>query len=103
MLRVRSNSMNGFVEGGLYHDPSGGSSWYQAYRRYEKMSDIVDPSPSKLWVFVDEHPDSINDGWMITNVTDPNNWTDLPASYHNGACGFCFADSHAEIHKWMEG
>jgi prepilin-type processing-associated H-X9-DG protein len=53
-------------------------------------------------VFVDEHPDSINDGWLMTNVTDPNQWEDLPASYHNGACGFSFADGHAEIHRWLE-
>ena len=48
------------------------------------------PNPSQLWVFNDEHPDSINDGWEIINPTDLNNWTDwhLPASYHNGACGF---------------
>ncbi|HZQ47506.1 MAG TPA: H-X9-DG-CTERM domain-containing protein, partial [Verrucomicrobiae bacterium] len=26
---------------------------------------------------------------------------DIPASYHNGACGFAFADGHAEIHKWV--
>ena len=25
---------------------------------------------------------------------------DTPASYHNGACGFSFADGHAEIHRW---
>jgi prepilin-type N-terminal cleavage/methylation domain-containing protein/prepilin-type processing-associated H-X9-DG protein len=25
---------------------------------------------------------------------------DIPASYHNGACGFSFADGHAEIKKW---
>jgi prepilin-type processing-associated H-X9-DG protein len=24
----------------------------------------------------------------------------MPATYHNGACGFSFADGHAEIHKW---
>ena len=66
------------------------------------MSEIKNPSPSKLWVFVDEHPDSINDGWTITGVTDPNNWTDLPASYHCGAAGFCFADGHAEIKHWQE-
>ena len=23
------------------------------------------------------------------------------ASYHNGACGFAFADSHSEIRKWV--
>ena len=25
---------------------------------------------------------------------------DVPASYHNGACGFSFSDGHSEIHKW---
>jgi prepilin-type processing-associated H-X9-DG protein len=39
---------------------------------------------------------------MITNVADPNNWTDLPASYHGRACGLVFADGHSEIHKWKE-
>lgn len=101
MPRVRSNSMNGFIEGGYYNDPSGGSTWYSAWRRYDKMADIIDPPPSQLWIFVDEHPDSINDGWMITDVTDPSHFVDLPASYHNGACGFSFADGHAEIHRWL--
>jgi prepilin-type processing-associated H-X9-DG protein len=27
---------------------------------------------------------------------------DYPASFHNGACGFGFADGHAEIHKWLD-
>ena len=44
----------------------------------------------------------INDGWTITGVTDPNNWVDLPASYHNGAGGISFADGHSEIHKWLD-
>ncbi|HTL17903.1 MAG TPA: type II secretion system protein [Patescibacteria group bacterium] len=102
--RVRSVGMNGFIEGNAYkgeHDPYS-SHWYQNYFSYQKMTDIMHPPPSLLWVFVDEHPDSINDGWTIINPTDLNNWTDLPASYHNGACGFGFADGHAEVHKWLE-
>ena len=39
---------------------------------------------------------------MITDVTSTAHFIDLPASYHAGACGFAFADSHAEIHKWKE-
>jgi prepilin-type N-terminal cleavage/methylation domain-containing protein/prepilin-type processing-associated H-X9-DG protein len=103
--RVRSVGMNGFIEGRAYkgEHASGDSHWYAGWWAYDKMSDIKNPPPTKLWVFVDEHPDSINDGWTITGVTDPNNWTDLPASYHNGACGFGFADGHAEIKKWLEG
>ena len=27
---------------------------------------------------------------------------DFPASYHNNAAGFSFADGHAEIHKWRD-
>ena len=105
MTRVRSISMNGFVEGDAYRGKSNpqGSVWYSSWRAYTKQSDIVKPVPSDLFVFVDEHPDSINDGWLITNVTDPNTWTDLPASYHGNACGFGFADGHSEIHKWREG
>ena len=66
------------------------------------MTDIIAPIPSMLWVFVDEQADSINDGWMETHVNDPDNWEDLPASYHNGACGFGFADGHAQIKKWLD-
>src|ERR1041385_1430706 len=102
--RVRSVGMNGFIEGGAYgkEHAANASHWFGKWYSYNKMSDIKNPPPSKLWVFVDEHPDSINDGWTITGVEDPNNWTDLPASYHNGSCGFSFADGHAEIHRWLE-
>jgi prepilin-type processing-associated H-X9-DG protein len=67
------------------------------------LSDIIKPVPSELFVFMDEHPDSINDGWMLTDVTDSNNWWDLPGSYHGAAGSFGFADGHAAIHKWREG
>jgi prepilin-type processing-associated H-X9-DG protein len=63
---------------------------------------MVTPGPTQIWLMNDEHPDSINDGWEITDVTNPNNWVDLPASYHNNACGFNFADGHSEIKKWLE-
>jgi len=104
--RVRSVSMNGFIEGGAYKGndghAEGDSHWYPGYWAFNKLSTIKDPYPSKLWVFVDEHPDSINDGWLITNVTDPTQWVDLPASSHCGACGFSFADGHGEIKKWLD-
>jgi prepilin-type N-terminal cleavage/methylation domain-containing protein/prepilin-type processing-associated H-X9-DG protein len=97
--RVRSLSMNGFIEGGTY-SMTGDSTWYPTWRSYNKMSDITHPSPADLWVLLDEHPDSINDAWMITDVEDVATWEDMPASYHANACGFSFADGHSEIHKW---
>ena len=68
------------------------------YKHIKKMSDFVFQPPVDNWVFVDEHPDSINDaGFFNPHQTA---WVDVPATYHNGAGGFSFADGHAEIHKW---
>jgi prepilin-type N-terminal cleavage/methylation domain-containing protein/prepilin-type processing-associated H-X9-DG protein len=55
--------------------------------------------PVNTWVFVDEHPDSMNDAGFF-NPQAKGSFVDVPAAYHNGACGFAFADGHAEVHKW---
>ncbi|MBI2929978.1 MAG: prepilin-type N-terminal cleavage/methylation domain-containing protein [Verrucomicrobia bacterium] len=93
--RVRSNSMSQVFDDGTWLPAN---SW----RIYKKMSAIV--NPVKTWVLVDEHPDSINDPAFAVQMYPPDartaNIIDCPASFHNGACGFSFADGHAEIHKW---
>ena len=61
---------------------------------------MVVPGPANLWVFLDEHPDTINDGGFAVQMNSQT-WVDMPANYHNGACGFAFADGHSEIHKWV--
>ena len=67
---------------------------------YEKLSDMRKTPPSNAWVFADEHPDVINDSYLVIDMN--THWfSDIPASYHNGACGFSFADGHSEIHKWQ--
>jgi len=104
MPRARSTSMNAYIEGNaMGHDPRDASAWHPDHYCYNRMTDIIRPNPSDLFVFVDEHPDSINDGWLIANVDSTTVWEDLPASYHNRSCGFSFADGHAEIHRWQEG
>jgi prepilin-type N-terminal cleavage/methylation domain-containing protein/prepilin-type processing-associated H-X9-DG protein len=70
-------------------------------RQFLKLSTV--PNPARLFVTVDEHPDSINDGYIIPlypGIANPQYWNDLPGSSHNGGCGFSFADGHSEIHKW---
>jgi prepilin-type processing-associated H-X9-DG protein len=81
------------------HDDRDGRAWFdQNYRQYIKQTDVR--RPAMTWVTLDEHPDSNNDGFFI-NGPDSSQWSDLPASLHNGACGFSFSDGHAEIHKWL--
>ena len=75
-----------------------GIDWgFPAYRQYLKQTQV--PRPAKTWLVIDEHPDSINDAFFVNNP-GAGAWQDLPASYHNGACGFSFADGHSEIKKW---
>ena len=71
---------------------------------YGKASDMTRPSPAALFVFGEEHPDSINDAGMavqIANIRIGGDFVDMPSNLHGGAGSFSFADGHAEIHKWM--
>lgn len=71
---------------------------------YKKLSDIKDPVPARLLVFIDVHEDSIFDSlfgiptkayWGHTAA-----WWDIPANRHNQGCNFSFADGHAERWRW---
>ena len=104
--RTRSISMNAFF--GPYSPNPSGQNWpkgrnehFTGYRQWLKMSTV--PTPAKFWVTLDEHPDSINDGYFLNNPESlqSTTWGDAPASYHGGAAGLSFADGHSEIHRWL--
>jgi prepilin-type N-terminal cleavage/methylation domain-containing protein/prepilin-type processing-associated H-X9-DG protein len=74
------------------------------WRRYGRYTDFVAPGPALTWVFADEHCNSINDAGLAVQCANTGlggAFVDVPASYHNGAGDFSFADGHAEIHKWV--
>ena len=95
--RIRSYAMNQWV--GNWEDNSSLST--SGFRVFLNQSQFIRPGPSMTWVFLDECPDSINDGYFTLHMSD-NIWDDVPASTHNGAGGFSFADGHAEIKKWQD-
>jgi prepilin-type N-terminal cleavage/methylation domain-containing protein len=69
---------------------------------YLKLSDMRKCSPAAAFVFGDEQGDALNDAVMYICLSlDYGGWVDLPASYHNHACCFAYADGHSEIHKWL--
>ena len=105
--RPRSYSMSCFCGPQLPPEQGPNSAYnhnFTTYRQYLTLASIIHASDT--FVIVDEHPDSINDGWLQTSpypdITQwsPEQWNDLPASYHDGACGIAFADGHSEIHMW---
>lgn len=95
--RVRSYSMNAMMGNAGPASVSGMNVNNPGYRQFFRASHI--PSPSRMFVLVDEHPDSLNDGYFL-NRADARKWIDLPASYHGNAASFSFADGHAESHRW---
>ena len=95
--RVRSLSANICLGDG--NAPLNNGPFGPIYIQTPKMANLMVPGPSETWVFVDEHPDSMNDPAFFPPQT-ATLITDTPATYHNNACGFAFADGHADIHKW---
>ena len=114
--RVRSISMNGALGGGSGPTAEGNfpvppsPTYYAAgstgvNKAADKMSELIHPGPASVFVMLDEQADSINDAQFMLNPGYPRTgemWRDLPASYHNGAGSFSFADGHSEIHKWLQ-
>jgi len=102
MLRTRSYNMSQSINGlpiapdGVILPPS-----------FQKESDVNDPSPPQLFVFIDVHESGILDslfgipppGW-VQLFKMPEIWWDLPANRHSQGCNFSFADGHVEHWKW---
>jgi prepilin-type N-terminal cleavage/methylation domain-containing protein/prepilin-type processing-associated H-X9-DG protein len=93
--RVRSVSMNSLVG-------TGSRTWVMPgrYPLCTNLSQIN--SPAYKFVFVDEREESINDGEFMTDPDTLYQLVDYPASYHNNAGSFSFADGHSEIHRWKD-
>ena len=93
--RVRSVSMNAYCgnRGGVFTDPN--------YKLFVKFTDFgSNLGASDCWLFLDENPLSINDGFILYNADGtPSN--DRPAVNHGNSSSFAFADGHAELHKWL--
>ncbi len=92
--RLRSTSMNSLVGNPLINPNRFNPTWVQ----FLKMSQF--PGPANFYVFVEEHPDTINDGYFM-NRWDVIQWGNLPASWHNSAANISWADGHVERHRWL--
>ena len=53
--------------------------YYIQFFRFDQI-----PAPTRFFGMVDEHPDSINDGYFLNRGGEAE-WIELPASYRAGA------------------
>jgi len=95
MARVRSYSMNSWI----------GSAEMEAeeketpFRVFVKDSDLAAGMPSAIWVFIDEHAATLDDGWFLVTMNDSQPFASLPATRHQDAYALNFADGHAEAYR----
>jgi len=110
--RIRSYSMNAMVGDAGGFSTNGFNVNNPGYVQFFKITQI--PQPADIFVFLDEHPDTIDDGYYLNKSTEyagssaydrpvenDAEWLDLPATYHNQATAFSFADGHSALHRWM--
>ena len=92
--RIRSMAMNAMVG-----DPGEQLGRFNPlYTQYLLRSEVR--SPAQIFVFLDEHPDTINDGFFVNRLEDYM-WGNLPGSFHNGGLNLSFVDGHIESHRWV--
>jgi prepilin-type N-terminal cleavage/methylation domain-containing protein/prepilin-type processing-associated H-X9-DG protein len=97
--RCRSVAMDGCIGAGT-KDPQF-SGWCVPAL---KGSDLAHPGPANSWLFLDEHPNAIDDTILYIDPSYTNGigtLTEMPSSLHNNAGTVSFCDGHAEIHKWQ--
>lgn len=93
-LRLRTFSMNSLVgEPGIARD-----QFNPGLRQFTTSAELIDPS--SIFLFVDEHPDTINDGFFV-NEYHTYKWGNLPGSFHMGSAMLSFTDGHIQPHRWI--
>jgi prepilin-type N-terminal cleavage/methylation domain-containing protein/prepilin-type processing-associated H-X9-DG protein len=91
--RLRSMAMNNLVG-----DPGVLVNQFNpAYRQFFTSRDLI--NPSDVFVLLDEHPDTVNDGFFMNRFHEFK-WGNLPGSFHNGAASISYADGHVAPRRW---
>jgi len=105
--RIRSYSMNGQVGGGYFSTLTANNvqdynPGYVDFVKVNQISALI--GTSQLFIFCEENPGSINDGYLQIGTpgsSSPYSFPDVPGCFHTWDCGFSFADGHSELRKWL--
>jgi type II secretory pathway pseudopilin PulG len=93
---VRTYSMNNWMNG---ISPASWRPELDPSRQvYKKDSEL--PAPSRLFVFIDESPESVNDALFVVIIDEGYGMNDFPTRAHQTAYPLSFADGHAETCEW---
>jgi prepilin-type N-terminal cleavage/methylation domain-containing protein/prepilin-type processing-associated H-X9-DG protein len=71
----------------------------------EKLSSMVTPPPSRVWVFTESMPFTDMPGdpvlaFLTPHAPPPTWWGDMPTDRHSQGCNLSFADGHVQFQRW---
>jgi prepilin-type N-terminal cleavage/methylation domain-containing protein len=101
----RTYSMNAWVQTMDHSGNDTGVSWLNipGYTVYTKLFTMLRPGPSLTWVFIEEAPLSIDDGFFAVDPQTPTLWYNSPACLHGQLSEMSYADGHVETRLWTDG
>jgi prepilin-type N-terminal cleavage/methylation domain-containing protein/prepilin-type processing-associated H-X9-DG protein len=70
-----------------------------------RTTDLINPSPDRVFVFIEEHENSIWGSGFMVYPRDRSGqtavmWNSIPSDRHMQGCNVTFADGHLEYWKW---
>ena len=103
---VRSYSMNAWMNGQTYDDPTGASAYITpnqdtslTYTLFRKESQLV--RPSELWNLIEEDGSTINDSMFMVDMGTVNSIPDLPSTRHGNSYTLTLQDGHVQTVKLL--
>ena len=103
---LRTYSMNDFVQPmdapGYASTPWNGGPT-TGYYIYTRLPNMANPGPSRIFVFIEESPYSIDDGFFAVNPSETTKWVNSPAVLHGRSSEMAYADGHSEARRWTDG
>ncbi len=78
-------------------------------KRLSTFSPVERRGASRTWVFIDEHPVSLEDGVFLISGLPANSlttgkghwWASFPGTQHRKGANLSFADGHVEHRRWQ--
>ena len=89
---------------GGYFNPTSGArenGWQDLRNQFTKQALILEPANSMTFI-EESDPRTYNLGTWAINVPPNAGWVDPFAIFHGTVSTFAFADSHVELHRWLE-
>ena len=99
--RVRNYSISAYLNHDYEYTAKSGSWNPVSAAGFDVVKETSLAAPAEMFVFVEDHPDSIDDGGFETSPdTSDQTWWELPTDRHNQGGNFSMADGHVEHRHW---